>query len=73
MSRWTVGSTSVPGLAAKPIIDMTVVVGGQSDVSLTIKRLATLGIVTSKDDGQAGIPADRLDIRIPIPSFAAVV
>jgi GrpB-like predicted nucleotidyltransferase (UPF0157 family) len=37
-----VGSTSVPGLAAKPIIDMTVVVGGR-DVPLTIKRLATLG------------------------------
>jgi hypothetical protein len=29
--------------------------------------------ITSKDDGQAGIPAERLDIRIPIPSFAAVV
>ena len=39
-----VGSTSVPGLAAKPIIDMTVVVGGR-DVPLTIKRLATLGTV----------------------------
>jgi hypothetical protein len=29
--------------------------------------------ITSKDDGQAGIPAERLDIRIPISSFAAVV
>src|SRR5262245_52770944 len=38
-----VGSTAVPGLAAKPIIDMTVVVGGRSDVPLTIKRLAILG------------------------------
>ena len=38
-----VGSTSVPGLAAKPIIDMTVVVGGRTDVPLTITRLATLG------------------------------
>jgi GrpB-like predicted nucleotidyltransferase (UPF0157 family) len=38
-----VGSTAVLGLAAKPIIDMTIVVGGRSDVPLTIKRLATIG------------------------------
>jgi len=38
-----VGSTSVPGLAAKPIIDMTVVVAGRGDVPLTIERLAALG------------------------------
>jgi len=38
-----VGSTSVPGLAAKPIIDMTVVVNQRSDVPPTIQRLATLG------------------------------
>jgi GrpB-like predicted nucleotidyltransferase (UPF0157 family) len=38
-----VGSTSVPGLAAKPIIDMTVVVRGRDDVRLAIERLATLG------------------------------
>ena len=38
-----VGSTSVPGLAAKPIIDMTVVVSRRSDVVPAIERLATLG------------------------------
>jgi GrpB-like predicted nucleotidyltransferase (UPF0157 family) len=38
-----VGSTSVPGLAAKPIIDMTVIVAGRDAVPLTIERLATLG------------------------------
>jgi len=38
-----VGSTSVPGLAAKPIIDITVVVAGRGDVLPTIERLATLG------------------------------
>jgi GrpB-like predicted nucleotidyltransferase (UPF0157 family) len=38
-----VGSTSVPGLAAKPIIDMTVVVAAHADVPPTIERLATLG------------------------------
>jgi GrpB-like predicted nucleotidyltransferase (UPF0157 family) len=38
-----VGSTSVPGLAAKPIIDMTVVVAARSDVPLAIERLARAG------------------------------
>jgi len=38
-----VGSTAVPGLAAKPIIDMTVVVPSRPDVNVTIDRLATLG------------------------------
>lgn len=40
-----VGSTSVPGLAAKPIIDMTIVVAARDDVPKTIERLATLGYV----------------------------
>jgi GrpB-like predicted nucleotidyltransferase (UPF0157 family) len=38
-----VGSTSVPGLAAKPIIDMTVVLADRLDVPATLERLATLG------------------------------
>lgn len=38
-----VGSTSVPGLAAKPIIDMTVVVQSRNEVPIAIERLATLG------------------------------
>jgi GrpB-like predicted nucleotidyltransferase (UPF0157 family) len=40
-----VGSTSVPGLAAKPIIDMTIVVASRNDVPETIERLASLGYV----------------------------
>jgi GrpB-like predicted nucleotidyltransferase (UPF0157 family) len=38
-----VGSTSVPGLKAKPIIDMTIVVRQRADVPPVIERLATLG------------------------------
>lgn len=38
-----VGSTSVPGLAAKPIIDMTIVVPSRREVPAAIARLAPLG------------------------------
>ncbi len=38
-----VGSTAVPGLAAKPIIDVSVVVRAETDVPTAIERLATLG------------------------------
>lgn len=49
-----VGSTSVPGLAAKPIVDIDVVVRAQSDVLKAIQRLATLGYVHEGDLGTAG-------------------
>jgi len=59
-----VGSTSVPGLVAKPIVDMTVVVASRDDVPAAIERLATLGY---RHRGDLGIvdreafhaPADR--------------
>src|SRR6185503_6081151 len=38
-----VGSTSVPGLPAKPIIDVTVVVPTDAAVAAAIERLSTLG------------------------------
>jgi GrpB-like predicted nucleotidyltransferase (UPF0157 family) len=40
-----VGSTAVPGLAAKPIIDMDVVVASSDCIPEAIERLATLGYV----------------------------
>ncbi len=49
-----VGSTSVPGLAAKPIIDIDVVVESRGAVSEAIKRLAPLGYVHSGDLGVPG-------------------
>jgi GrpB-like predicted nucleotidyltransferase (UPF0157 family) len=48
-----VGSTAVPGLAAKPIIDMDVVVPSLADIPEAILRLASLGYV---HQGDLGIP-----------------
>ena len=64
-----VGSTSVPGLAAKPIIDMSVIVPSNHEVPLAIERLATLGYVHQGNFGiegreaftrPAGTPAHNL-------------
>ena len=49
-----VGSTSVPGLAAKPIVDITVVVPTAADVPVGIARIATLGYVHSGNLGVEG-------------------
>jgi len=40
-----IGSTAVPGLPAKPIIDMDVAIRDTSDLPATIERLAPLGYI----------------------------
>ncbi len=47
-----VGSTSVPGLAAKPTIDLDVVLGAADDLPAAIERLARLGY---RHEGDLGI------------------
>jgi len=49
-----VGSTAVPGLAAKPVIDMDVVVASRAEVPAAIERLAPLGYLHQGDMGIAG-------------------
>lgn len=49
-----VGSTSIPGLAAKPVIDLNVVVSARGDVPNAIARLAELGYVHEGDKGVPG-------------------
>lgn len=48
-----VGSTAVPGLAAKPVIDLDVVVRSTDDLPDAIERLAAIGYVHR---GDLGIP-----------------
>jgi GrpB-like predicted nucleotidyltransferase (UPF0157 family) len=47
-----VGSTAVPGLAAKPIIDMTIVIDTRNDLPAVIDRLQTIGY---RHEGDLGI------------------
>lgn len=49
-----VGSTSVPGLAAKPIVDVDVVVDNHEDVRIAVRRLTVLGYVHEGDLGVTG-------------------
>jgi len=56
-----VGSTAVPGLAAKPVIDLDVVVRPE-DVEHAVRRLATLGY---GHRGELGVPG-RHAFRTPL-------
>jgi GrpB-like predicted nucleotidyltransferase (UPF0157 family) len=49
-----VGSTSVPGLAAKPIIDVDIVVHDEADVDAVIERLEPIGYMDWGDLGVEG-------------------
>jgi GrpB-like predicted nucleotidyltransferase (UPF0157 family)/quercetin dioxygenase-like cupin family protein len=54
-----VGSTSVPGLAAKPVIDLDVVVADEAAVRAVIERLVGLGYQWRGDLGVVGRQAFR--------------
>jgi GrpB-like predicted nucleotidyltransferase (UPF0157 family) len=48
-----VGSTAVPGLPAKPVIDIDVVLRRDADVAEAVRRLARVGY---RHEGDVGIP-----------------
>lgn len=60
-----VGSTSVPGLAAKPIVDLDVVIPSRDDLPFAIERLARLGYVHRGDLGIPGREAFRRPAGTP--------
>jgi GrpB-like predicted nucleotidyltransferase (UPF0157 family) len=60
-----VGSTAVPGLAAKPIIDVDVVIRHADDLSAVAARLATLGYMDLGDLGIIGREAFRATAELP--------
>ena len=49
-----VGSTSVPGLAAKPIIDVDIVIPSEAQLAAAIEALAALGYTHEGEKGIAG-------------------
>lgn len=57
-----VGSTAVPGLAAKPILDIDVLLKSAADLPLTITALASIGY---QHRGDLGIPG-REAFRAPV-------
>jgi GrpB-like predicted nucleotidyltransferase (UPF0157 family) len=54
-----IGSTAVPGLAAKPIIDLDVILASPADLPRAIQLLASIGYVHEGDLGIAGREAFR--------------
>lgn len=60
-----IGSTSVPGLAAKPVIDMDIVVQHGADIPTIIAVLATFGYQHRGDLGIAGREAFYAPKNLP--------
>jgi GrpB-like predicted nucleotidyltransferase (UPF0157 family) len=60
-----VGSTAVPGLDAKPILDIDVVIRHADDFAAAAARLATLGYVHLGDLGIVGREAFRAAPELP--------
>lgn len=60
-----VGSTAVPGLAAKPVIDIDIVVAEAADVPVAIEQIRRLGYVYQGDKGIAGREAFMRPPHLP--------
>jgi GrpB-like predicted nucleotidyltransferase (UPF0157 family) len=60
-----VGSTSVPGLAAKPIIDLDVIIARETDLPAAIRKLAIIGYGYEGENGVIGRHAFRPPADLP--------
>jgi GrpB-like predicted nucleotidyltransferase (UPF0157 family) len=60
-----VGSTAVLGLAAKPIIDLSIVVSTESEIPLVIERMATIGYLHCGNLGIEGREAFQSPAGLP--------
>jgi GrpB-like predicted nucleotidyltransferase (UPF0157 family)/L-amino acid N-acyltransferase YncA len=68
-----VGSTAVPGLAAKPVIDIDVVVAASEKVADAVRRLEQVGYEHEGDLGVTGREAFRSSSRLPDHHLYVVV
>jgi GrpB-like predicted nucleotidyltransferase (UPF0157 family) len=60
-----VGSTSVPGMAAKPIIDIDIVIGSEAELTCAISKLAAIGYRYEGEKGVVGRHAFRPPTDLP--------
>jgi len=60
-----VGSTSVPGLAAKPVLDIDIIVESEQGVHQAIERLAKIGFTHRGNQGIEGREAFRATTNDP--------
>jgi len=61
-----VGSTSVPGLASKPILDIDIIMASRDDLPAIAERLARLGYAHNGDQGCPGREAFKYpDATVP--------
>jgi GrpB-like predicted nucleotidyltransferase (UPF0157 family) len=60
-----VGSTAVPGLAAKPIIDLSIVIPSEAEIQLAVKRLAAIGYLHCGNLGIEGREAFKSPAESP--------
>jgi len=65
MSLEHVGSTSVPGLRAKPVIDACIVVASRRDIPHVVKALTSAGYVHRGDVGVPGREAFKHPASLP--------
>ncbi len=63
-----IGSTSIPGLASKPIIDMAIEIPFSEDSESLIEPLATLGYPPSRDGHDEDISMERHLLRKGMPT-----
>jgi GrpB-like predicted nucleotidyltransferase (UPF0157 family) len=68
-----VGSTSVPGLAAKPIVDIDVVLPSRAQIPQAIEKLALLGYVHRGDLGIPDREAFSSPAHLPVHHLYACV
>lgn len=61
-----IGSTAVPGLSAKPVLDMDVLLLSIDDLPAAIRQLATIGYI---HQGDLGVPG-REAFRAPVGDFS---
>jgi len=65
-----VGSTAVPGLISKPIIDIAVAVTSRADITAIVKRLLAIGYIDRGDQGASGgylmVKESEQNVRISI-------